>query len=91
MRAAVCCVLCAVCLHVALVLFIIVVGFVKSNPANAQPFLPYGPAGICNGASIVFFAYIGECVGTAAAGAVRCNGVCMRLAVTVVLQHVLWQ
>lgn len=45
--------------HVALVLFIIIAGFIKSNPANAVPFFPKGPAGSFVGASIVFFSYIG--------------------------------
>ncbi|KAI8474786.1 MAG: cationic amino acid transporter [Monoraphidium minutum] len=46
-------------LHVVLVVFIIIAGLVKANPANAQPFLPFGARGAFNGASIVFFSYIG--------------------------------
>lgn len=42
-------------------------GLVKSNPSNAQPFLPYGVRGIFNGAAIVFFSYIGfDAVATSA-------------------------
>lgn len=46
-------------LHVVLVIFIIIAGLVKANPANTQPFLPFGARGAFNGASIVFFSYIG--------------------------------
>lgn len=42
-------------IHVVLVLFIIIAGFVKSNPANLRPFAPMGARGIFNGAAIVFF------------------------------------
>jgi amino acid transporter len=53
--------------HVVLVVFIIVAGLVKANPANARPFLPFGMRGAFNGASIVFFSYIGfDAVATAA-------------------------
>lgn len=47
--------------------FLLQAGFVKSNPANAQPFVPYGTRGIFNGAAIVFFSYIGfDAVATSA-------------------------
>jgi hypothetical protein len=39
---------CPQVLHVILVVFIIIAGFVKSNPANAQPFFPYEVRGIFN-------------------------------------------
>lgn len=42
-------------IHVVLVVFIIIAGFVKSNPANLRPFAPFGARGIFNGAAIVFF------------------------------------
>jgi APA family basic amino acid/polyamine antiporter len=42
-------------IHVVLVVFIIIAGFVKANPANLQPFAPMGARGIFNGAAIVFF------------------------------------
>jgi APA family basic amino acid/polyamine antiporter len=54
-------------LHVVLVVFIIVAGLVKARPANTNPFFPYGARGAFNGASIVFFSYIGfDAVATAA-------------------------
>eukprot|EP00775_Hariotina_reticulata_P001934 gene1934-2264_t len=46
-------------MHIVLVLFIIIAGFVGSKTANAQPFLPYGIRGVFDGAAIVFFSYIG--------------------------------
>ncbi|GBF96644.1 cationic amino acid transporter [Raphidocelis subcapitata] len=53
--------------HVVLVVFIIIAGLIKANPANARPFLPFGMRGAFNGASIVFFSYIGfDAVATAA-------------------------
>lgn len=53
--------------HVVLVVFIIIAGFVKANPANLQPFAPMGARGIFNGAAIVFFSYIGfDAVATSA-------------------------
>lgn len=56
-------------LHLGLVLFIIIAGFVKANPANAANFLPFGIKGAFNGASVVFFSYIGfDTVATAAGG-----------------------
>jgi APA family basic amino acid/polyamine antiporter len=41
------------------ILFFIIIGIGHVNPANWHPFLPFGPAGIFRGASIIFFAYIG--------------------------------
>lgn len=57
-------------LHVALVLFIIIAGFTQANGSNAKPFFlePTGDGvrGMFNGASIVFFSYIGfDAVATA--------------------------
>ncbi|KAF6256039.1 amino acid permease family protein [Scenedesmus sp. NREL 46B-D3] len=49
------------------ILIILIAGFVKANPANLSPFLPYGVKGIFNGASFVFFSFIGfDCVSTLA-------------------------
>jgi APA family basic amino acid/polyamine antiporter len=48
-----------VAIKLAVVLFFIVVGSRHVNPANWTPFLPFGVGGIFNGASIIFFAYIG--------------------------------
>jgi APA family basic amino acid/polyamine antiporter len=46
-------------LHVLLVVFIIIAGFVKSSPSNAQPFFPFEIKGVFNGAALVFYSYIG--------------------------------
>jgi APA family basic amino acid/polyamine antiporter len=46
-------------LKVAAVLFVIVVGAAYVQPANWQPFMPYGWDGVFKGAAYVFFAYIG--------------------------------
>src|SRR5262245_1998983 len=48
-----------VILKVAVVLFVIVVGAVHIEPANWQPFMPYGVPGVLKGAAYIFFAYIG--------------------------------
>jgi APA family basic amino acid/polyamine antiporter len=51
----------------AVVVFFIVIGVGHVNPANWHPFAPFGIAGIINGASLVFFAYIGfDAVSTSA-------------------------
>jgi len=50
----------------AIILFIIL-GARHVDPANWQPFLPFGVTGVMHGAAIVFFAYIGfDTVSTAA-------------------------
>nr|QOU08748.1 catalase [Larix gmelinii var. olgensis] len=55
-------------LHLAFILFIIVIGFAKgnvnnltepANPANPGGFAPYGVNGVFNAAAIVYFSYIG--------------------------------
>lgn len=43
----------------AAILFFIVMGFKYVEPANWQPFAPYGVPGIMGAAAVVFFAYIG--------------------------------
>lgn len=48
-----------VAIKIAVILFFLVVGFGRVNPANWSPFLPFGTGGILRGASIIFFAYIG--------------------------------
>eukprot|EP00877_Chromochloris_zofingiensis_P004698 jgi/Chrzof1/14229/Cz08g30110.t1 len=55
--------------HIALVVFIIIAGFVKARPENLQPFLlpDTGVKGTFQGAAVVFFSYIGfDAVATAA-------------------------
>jgi APA family basic amino acid/polyamine antiporter len=44
---------------ILVVLFFIAVGVGHVNPANWDPFLPFGLTGVGAGAAIVFFAYIG--------------------------------
>ncbi len=48
-----------VILKVAVVLFVIAVGSFYVEPANWQPFMPYGVPGVLKGAAYIFFAYIG--------------------------------
>ncbi len=48
-----------VMVKLAVIIFFLVVGFGHINPANWQPFLPYGVGGVFRGASVIFFAYIG--------------------------------
>jgi basic amino acid/polyamine antiporter, APA family len=48
-----------VAVKLAAVLFFIVVGMKYVEPANWQPFAPYGWAGIMGAGAVVFFAYIG--------------------------------
>jgi len=48
-----------VALKLVVVLFVIALGSAHVDPANWQPFLPYGFGGVARGAGYVFFAYIG--------------------------------
>jgi APA family basic amino acid/polyamine antiporter len=48
-----------VILKLGAVLFVIVVGARYVQPANWQPFMPYGWEGVFKGAAYIFFAYIG--------------------------------
>jgi APA family basic amino acid/polyamine antiporter len=55
--------------HVAVVLMIMIVGFTKANLKNVHPFIPpeHGIRGLFEGASFVFFSFIGfDCVSTMA-------------------------
>ncbi|CAH9111830.1 unnamed protein product [Cuscuta europaea] len=45
--------------HIVIIIFIIVGGLMKSDPANYTPFAPYGPHGVFKAASVLFFAYLG--------------------------------
>lgn len=61
--------------HIALVVFIIIAGFVKARPENLQPFLlpDTGVKGTFQGAAVVFFSYIGfDAVATAAEEVSHC-------------------
>ncbi|MCX7711264.1 MAG: amino acid permease [Clostridia bacterium] len=54
-------------IKIAVVLLFILIGVFHINPANWQPFMPYGWSGVFQGAAIIFFAYIGfDAVSTAA-------------------------
>lgn len=54
-------------IKIAMVLLFIVLGVTHIKPANWTPFMPYGWHGVFQGASIIFFAYIGfDAVSTAA-------------------------
>ena len=56
-----------VLINIFIILLFIIVGANFINPANYQPFMPYGWTGVLQGAAMVFFAYIGfDAVSTAA-------------------------
>jgi APA family basic amino acid/polyamine antiporter len=56
-----------VMIKLAVILIFISIGVNYINPANYQPFLPFGWAGVFKGAAIIFFAYIGfDAITTAA-------------------------
>ncbi len=48
-----------VIIKLAVIVFFLIIGVGHVNPANWNPFLPFGVGGIFRGASIIFFAYIG--------------------------------
>lgn len=45
--------------QLVIIVLILILGFIKANPKNLTPFLPYGVRGIFDGASFVFFSFIG--------------------------------
>ncbi|MCE2604194.1 amino acid permease, partial [Pseudomonas aeruginosa] len=47
----------AIKLTVILLFIVLVAG--RIDPANYDPFLPFGWEGVCSGAAVVFFAYLG--------------------------------
>ncbi|HTX61847.1 MAG TPA: amino acid permease, partial [Methanobacterium sp.] len=56
-----------VSIKLAVILIFISIGIHYINPANYQPFLPFGWSGVFQGAAIIFFAYIGfDAITTAA-------------------------
>jgi APA family basic amino acid/polyamine antiporter len=56
-----------VAIKLVVVFLFIALGFGHVNPANWEPFMPYGWSGVFSGASVIFFAYIGfDAVSTAA-------------------------
>lgn len=56
-----------VMIKLAVILIFISIGVNYINPANYQPFLPFGWSGVFKGAAIIFFAYIGfDAITTAA-------------------------
>jgi APA family basic amino acid/polyamine antiporter len=60
-----------VAVKIGVVLLFIAVGVWHVEPANWQPFAPFGTAGIFNAAALVFFAFIGFDAVTSAAEEVR--------------------
>ncbi|WIA39047.1 hypothetical protein OEZ86_005191 [Tetradesmus obliquus] len=53
--------------QLVVIAIILIAGFIKADRANLSPFLPFGVQGIFNGASFVFFSFIGfDCVSTLA-------------------------
>ncbi|KAM7263545.1 hypothetical protein ACFE04_001228 [Oxalis oulophora] len=49
----------ATALNFAVIIFVIILGFVHAEKSNLTPFLPFGVEGIFRGAAIVYFAYGG--------------------------------
>ncbi|KAJ1294419.1 hypothetical protein BS78_01G144900 [Paspalum vaginatum] len=45
--------------HIAVIIFIIVAGLTKADPANMRDFMPFGVRGIFTASAVLFFAYIG--------------------------------
>ncbi len=60
-----------VAIKVGVILLFIAVGVWHVQPANWQPFAPFGAAGVFNAAALVFFAFIGFDAVTSAAEEVR--------------------
>ncbi|KAK4770485.1 hypothetical protein SAY87_031017 [Trapa incisa] len=46
-------------IHVVVIIFIIIAGLCKADPANYKPFAPNGPRGIFQASAVLFFAYVG--------------------------------
>ncbi|XP_010241174.1 PREDICTED: cationic amino acid transporter 1-like [Nelumbo nucifera] len=45
--------------HVIIIIFIIVAGFIKADTKNYTPFTPFGARGIFKASAVLFFAYVG--------------------------------
>jgi APA family basic amino acid/polyamine antiporter len=60
-----------VVVKISVVLLFILVGARHVQPANWQPFMPFGHAGVLSGAALVFFAFIGFDAVTSAAEEVK--------------------
>lgn len=46
-------------INTVVILFVIIAGFLKADPSNLTPFMPFGVEGIFRAAAIVYFAYGG--------------------------------
>ncbi|XP_059668364.1 cationic amino acid transporter 1-like [Cornus florida] len=49
----------ATIVHVVVMVFIIVTGLTKADPANFTPFAPFGIRGVLKASAMLFFAYVG--------------------------------
>ncbi|XP_052179912.1 cationic amino acid transporter 1-like [Diospyros lotus] len=49
----------ATIVHIIVILFILVAGLTKANPANFSDLAPFGIRGILKGSSVLFFAFLG--------------------------------
>ncbi|WIA18741.1 hypothetical protein OEZ85_003431 [Tetradesmus obliquus] len=59
--------ICVTGTQIVLILIILIAGFSKASTAHLTPFMPFGVNGIFQGASFVFFSFIGfDCVSTLA-------------------------
>ncbi|KAL3833702.1 hypothetical protein ACJIZ3_008438 [Penstemon smallii] len=45
--------------HLLVIVFIIICGFINADTKNYVPFAPYGPRGIFRASAVLFFAYVG--------------------------------
>lgn len=46
-------------IHIIVILFIIIAGFINADPKNYSDFAPYGVRGVFKASAVLFFAYVG--------------------------------
>ncbi|XP_047342135.1 cationic amino acid transporter 8, vacuolar-like [Impatiens glandulifera] len=46
-------------INAAVIIFIIIVGFIHANPSNLNPFFPFGAEGVFEAAAVVYWSYTG--------------------------------
>ncbi|KAJ7969075.1 putative Cationic amino acid transporter [Quillaja saponaria] len=49
----------ATIIHIILLIFILIAGLTKANPANYSSFTPYGIQGVMKASAVLFFAFVG--------------------------------
>ncbi|KAK7411722.1 hypothetical protein VNO78_03159 [Psophocarpus tetragonolobus] len=45
--------------HIVILMFIIIVGFIHAKPQNYAPFAPFGARGVFQASAVLYFAYVG--------------------------------